>query len=94
MAQAASQVRVRITGRVQGVSFRAWVRAEADRRGLRGWVRNEADGAVAALLAGPPVAVQEMVGELRKGPPLAEVEEVDVTEAAGEPVPDGFEIRR
>ncbi len=93
MAQAQSSVRVRITGRVQGVSFRAWTRDEALRRGLRGWVRNEADGSVAALLVGPPVAVQEMVGELRKGPTLASVDGVDVHEAPDAHPPEGFDVR-
>ena len=48
-----SAVRVRITGRVQGVYFRGWTRDEAARLGLDGWVRNEADGSVTALIAGP-----------------------------------------
>ena len=41
-------VLVRITGRVQGVSFRVWTRIEAERLGLHGWVRNEADGSVSS----------------------------------------------
>ncbi|HRO12854.1 MAG TPA: acylphosphatase, partial [Amaricoccus sp.] len=46
-------LRVRVTGRVQGVWYRGWTEDEATRRGLRGWVRNEPDGSVAAVLAGP-----------------------------------------
>jgi acylphosphatase len=43
---------VRISGRVQGVSFRFWTRQEAERLNLNGWVRNEPDGSVQALVAG------------------------------------------
>jgi acylphosphatase len=50
-------VAARITGRVQGVWFRGWVREEARRLGLTGLVRNEPDGSVAALFAGQETAV-------------------------------------
>jgi acylphosphatase len=72
--------RLRITGRVQGVAFRAWTEAEARRRGLAGWVRNEPDGSVAALIAGPAAEVEAMLSALRRGPPGARVEEIE-TEA-------------
>ncbi|NRB17607.1 MAG: acylphosphatase [Rhodobacteraceae bacterium] len=52
-------LRARITGRVQGVTFRAWTRSEAEQRGLSGWVRNEPDGSVRALLIGPVPHVPE-----------------------------------
>jgi len=45
-------VQVRISGRVQGVSFRYWTQQEARRAGLTGWVRNEADGSVRVLNRG------------------------------------------
>ena len=54
-------VRLVITGRVQGVGFRAWTCGEARRRGLRGWVRNRHDGSVEALLIGAPEAVEAML---------------------------------
>ena len=85
-------IRVRVTGRVQGVAYRAWTQGEARRLGLCGWVRNEPDGTVAALLAGPPEAVAEMLATMRVGPRAAEVAEV-TTEAATEHPPSGFEIR-
>jgi hypothetical protein len=47
-------VLVSVTGRVQGVSYRAWTRDEARRLGLGGWVCNESDGSVRALVVGPP----------------------------------------
>ena len=52
---------VMITGRVQGVGYRAWVDHQARNHNLEGWVRNRRDGSVEALFAGPPVLVSEMV---------------------------------
>jgi acylphosphatase len=66
-------VLARITGRVQGVWFRAWTRNEATRLGLTGWVRNETDGSVTALLSGPRQTVDEMTQLLWQGPPHADV---------------------
>ena len=86
-------MRVRVTGRVQGVWFRGWTRAEAERLGLSGWVRNAADGSVEAVVAGPEAAVEAMVAALHRGPELARVDGVEVT-ASEEAVPAGFEIRR
>ena len=71
-------VEVRVTGRVQGVSFRWYAVREARRLGLAGWVRNEPDGSVAAHLEGPDDAVQEMVAWCRQGPPAAAVDGIEV----------------
>ena len=86
-------LRVRVSGRVQGVWFRAWTRARAEELGLRGWVRNEADGSVSALIAGPGAAVAEMLRDLHKGPDAALVASVETT-AAEAPMEVGFVIRR
>ena len=83
----------RITGRVQGVSFRAWTQTQAQARGLVGWVQNEPDGTVTAWIEGAPEAVQEMLAKLHDGPSAAKVDGVVSTEVA----PEGFvsfEIRR
>ncbi|MDH3263199.1 MAG: acylphosphatase [Paracoccaceae bacterium] len=85
--------RVRVTGRVQGVWFRAWTRERAEALGLRGWVRNEADGSVAALIAGPEAAVARMLGELGQGPPAAAVARVEA-EDAEPPAGPGFAVLR
>ncbi|PDT03522.1 acylphosphatase [Rhizobium chutanense] len=61
-------VRVRISGKVQGVGFRMWTRKEAVRLGLTGWVRNEEDGAVVALIAGPDTAISTMIERFSRGP--------------------------
>ncbi|TJV10205.1 MAG: hypothetical protein E5Y18_23585 [Mesorhizobium sp.] len=54
-------VRVRLMGRVQGVSFRVWTRTEAEGLGLSGWVRNQEDGSVTALIVGAESAVSTML---------------------------------
>lgn len=84
-------VEVVITGRVQGVWFRAWTRDEARALGLTGWVRNEADGSVRALFCGPQAAVAEMLERCRHGPPMARVDAVAAS--PGEPVPGLAEFR-
>jgi len=70
-----------VTGDVQGVFYRASMRAEADRLGVRGWVRNEDDGSVRAHLEGPPDVVDELVEWCGSGPPRARVEDVRTTVA-------------
>ena len=86
-------VDARITGRVQGVSFRAWTCGEAQARGLSGWVRNEADGTVSAHFSGPADRVSEMVDALHRGPPAARVEAVQ-TQPAQTAATGTFEILR
>lgn len=83
---------VQITGRVQGVGFRAWTRSEAERLGLGGWVRNRDDGSVEALLEGSAPAVAEMIERLQHGPTLARVDDLQTTEAEPEGAVD-FKIR-
>ncbi len=82
---------VRITGRVQGVWFRGWVREEARRLGLTGSVRNQPDGSVAALFVGPGTAVAAMLTLCRDGPPSARVHSVETTPVT--PVPQLAEFR-
>lgn len=88
----ARAVLVRISGRVQGVSFRVWTLREAQRLSLRGWVRNEADGSVSALIAGPDDVVTSMLDALWQGPRGAEVRSVVPETADPADVPAGFSI--
>ncbi|MDX1782061.1 MAG: acylphosphatase, partial [Thalassovita sp.] len=57
-------MKARVTGRVQGVAFRAWTRSRALDLGLSGWVRNKDDGSVSALFDGDEEAVRQMIKEL------------------------------
>jgi acylphosphatase len=72
-------VRLRITGRVQGVGYRLWMTRTAVSLGLRGWVRNRTGSSVEALVTGAPEAVAAMVEASRKGPLGAQVSDVTVT---------------
>jgi acylphosphatase len=72
-------VRLRITGRVQGVGYRLWMTRTAASLGLCGWVRNRSDGSVEALMTGAPEAVATMIEAARKGPIGAQVTNVTVT---------------
>ena len=87
------QVRVVVSGRVQGVWFRAWTVDEATKRKLRGWVRNRKDGSVEALFGGDPSAVDAMLAACREGPPMAHVNDVKIHDAVGEPMPENFDLR-
>jgi acylphosphatase len=88
MAERERAVMVRIEGRVQGVWYRGWTVAEAERRGLRGWVRNRSDGSVEALLIGADAAVAGMIAACRRGPPAARVGAVRERPAEDDGSPD------
>lgn len=66
-----------VTGRVQGVGFRAATREQARALGLRGIARNCADGSVEVLAAGDPQAVESLALWLQHGPPPARVERLE-----------------
>jgi acylphosphatase len=74
-------VRLRVTGRVQAVGYRAWAIEAAESLGLRGWVRNRSDGTVEMLASGSEEAVAAMIEACRRGPPAARVTGVEVAEA-------------
>jgi acylphosphatase len=77
----ARAVTVKVTGRVQGVSFRWYALQEAQRLGVRGWVRNDPDGSVVGHLEGDEQAVDAMVDWCSRGPSYAVVRHVAVTDA-------------
>jgi acylphosphatase len=86
------RVRARIHGRVQGVWFRGATAEQARLQGVAGWVRNCADGAVEAVFEGPPEAVAALTAFVRRGPPAARVERVELRDEALEGL-QGFEVR-
>jgi acylphosphatase len=72
------QVRIIVSGRVQGVYFRASARDYARQLGLKGWVRNCSDGSVEALAEGQQTQLQQFITWCHSGPPGALVTDVAV----------------
>lgn len=86
-------VELLVSGRVQGVYFRASTRDEASKRGLTGWCMNNADGSVSAFVQGEAKLVDEMIEWCRKGPMMANVINLNIKEVPLEDL-SSFEIRR
>ncbi|RLF23895.1 MAG: acylphosphatase [Thermoprotei archaeon] len=72
------RVLVRIYGVVQGVGFRAFAQYHARRLGLKGYVKNLSDGSVEIVAEGPRVKIEQYLDIIRRGPPSAIVERVEV----------------
>jgi len=87
-----SCVRFFVSGRVQGVFFRASTAAQAQRLGVRGWASNLDDGRVEVLAIGSDAAIVELAAWLEHGPPSADVTEVEssLEDPATVDVPEGF----
>lgn len=81
-----------ISGFVQGVGYRHFVRSNAQKLGLTGWVANSIDRKVEAVFSGSAERIEEMIRLCRKGPFLSEVENVEVEWKETEKVFDSFEI--
>ena len=87
-----THLRLKISGKVQGVGYRAYVVAEATRLGVDGWIQNRADGTVEALVSGPNAAVEKLVGLCMKGHANAVVKDVEMYKAEA-PGAKGFRER-
>jgi acylphosphatase len=88
-----TRARIVISGRVQGVYFRASARDVARAQRLSGWVQNRIDGAVEALVEGEQEAVQAFIAWCYDGPPGAHV--IDVQAVMDQPTGEfeGFRVR-
>ncbi len=80
MSSGQRRVRIRISGRVQGVFFRAYTQEEALKLGLAGWVRNLPDGSVEAMVEGDAARVERMIAWCNSGSPQSAVSHVQVQE--------------
>jgi acylphosphatase len=78
-----------ISGYVQGVGFRHFVRKNAEKLALRGFVRNLEDGRVEAMFEGDKKEIDKMVAVCRKGPFLSSVRNLEIVE---EDEKDEFQI--
>lgn len=94
MSEARQAVHWRLTGRVQGVSFRWFTRRAALELGADGWVRNLGDGSVEVEASAPRDALDELRLRLRRGPSHARVDRLEERSIDPSTVPEGgFEIR-
>ncbi|WP_423822623.1 acylphosphatase [Salinisphaera sp. SPP-AMP-43] len=82
----------RVSGRVQGVGFRAATSAAARDLSLAGWVRNRADGDVELIARGEASALDRLRDWLHHGPGMARVTEVEEQAAAESDLPSPFTV--
>lgn len=69
-----------VSGRVQGVGFRASARNKAQGLNVNGWVKNLHDGRVEAVIEGDPDAVQQMIRFFKKGPRMSKVTDYEIND--------------
>ena len=86
-------VHILISGKVQGVWFRANTRQKAEQLNIKGWVRNTSDGKVEAIFEGKQDNIKEMLDWCRQGPPLAKVEDIKIEDKTQSKGYDGFTIK-
>ncbi len=87
------RLRVRVSGVVQGVYFRASTAERARALGVTGWVRNTEDGSVELEAEGEEARVRELCDWCRKGPPAARVDHLDIEELSPSGADASFRIR-
>ena len=87
-------VHLLVTGRVQGVGFRWFVRVAGRRLGLAGWVRNREDGSVELAASGSQEKLDELRKQVRRGPDAAQVTDVEDLEAIEGDLEFPFGMRR
>lgn len=87
-------VRLRISGKVQGVGFRYFTKQTARKLNVAGWVKNEPDGTVTVEARGDSESLEKFVHSLKDGPRSAEVASVEEKTIIGSEIKsNGFEIR-
>ena len=82
-----------VSGRVQGVGFRAATRSQARRFGLTGWVQNLADGRVEVMAWGDAGDLDQFASWLNEGPRAAAVQRVERYSQPAEEPPSYFDVR-
>ena len=84
-------LKINITGTVQGVFFRKFVKDNADELDVRGYIRNMDDGSLEIVLEGRDEVVNDMLERCKKGPNHSEVKEVEVEEIKHQGL-EGFKV--
>lgn len=80
MAAEEVQKHIFISGKVQGVGFRAFIRREAAVLNIRGWAKNLIDGRVEAVIQGDKNKVAQMIEKIKEGPSYARVDNLKINE--------------
>ena len=96
------QVHLYIKGDVIGIGFRAWTKIQAKIIGVTGWVKNVfnnphvfgAGGGVEAVIQGEDKKLEKMIGLLKQGPPVSNVDDVEIFWQDVKEMLEGFEIRK
>ena len=94
MTEDMTRIHAMLSGRVQGVFFRAETRETARRNRVSGWVRNTSDGRVEAVFEGHARDVDQVVQWCRNGPPSARVDDIHLQEETYTGEFDRFSVRR
>lgn len=82
-----------VSGKVQGVFYRDFVRREAEKLGIKGFVRNLSDGTVEVVAEGDETILKKLVAACRKGPLMAFVKSVDVKDEPSTGQFEDFDVR-
>ena len=89
-----SRAHLLISGRVQGVTFRASTKSKAESFDLKGWVRNTEDGKVEAVIEGEKDKIKKLIDWARQGPTLAKVEDIKIEWEERQNDLEKFQIKR
>ncbi|MFH1127378.1 MAG: acylphosphatase [archaeon] len=85
-------IHILVSGRVQGVWYRAFTKDAAERHGINGWVKNLDDGRVEALAIGEEDKIADFIDELKIGPEASRVDSVETAESKTREMHDSFRI--
>lgn len=83
-----------ITGKVQGVWFRDFVKKNATILNLNGWVKNNPDGTVTVSIEGEKLIINKLIKQIHTGSPLSKVDNVKVSWLSFENKSNSFKIIR
>ena len=85
-------VKMKITGKVQGVGFRYFVLRQAQKLGINGWVSNKYNGDVEALAQGEKADLEQFIAKVKEGPSFSRVEDISLNWVNEAEKYFGFEI--
>lgn len=87
------QLKIVVSGKVQGVGYRYFTQMKAVQFGITGWVRNRQDGTVEMLTTGTRENLDLFIEEIRRGNPFSTVDQIDINETEAEENYKSFTIK-